>query len=281
MHIGVSATASEGHGDIGLVARKIEEVGFESMWLPEHPVIPVNHNTKYGGTPDGSIPQGMYHQANPFIALARASATTQNLKLGTGICLVTEHNPLDLAKQISTLDHYAGGRFLFGIGTGWFREESEVMGADFDHRWTQAREHVLAMKELWTKEEAEFHGTYVDFPPVRCNPKPAQQPHPPVILGGNAKNVLQRVVRWADGWMPIGISPEDIKRARATLSELAEVAGRDPNSISITVFGQPPDKDLIGQFEEAGADRVLLRLAGDDEAGLLADAEAKARTVLG
>ncbi len=281
MHIGVSATASEGHGDIGLVARKIEEVGFESMWLPEHPVIPVNHNTKYGGTPDGSIPQGMYHQANPFIALARASATTQKLKLGTGICLVTEHNPLDLAKQISTLDHYAGGRFLFGIGTGWFREESEVMGADFDHRWTQAREHVLAMKELWTKEEAEFHGTYVDFPPVRCNPKPAQQPHPPVILGGNAKNVLQRVVRWADGWMPIGISPEDIKRARAALSELAEVAGRDPNSISITVFGQPPDKDLIGQFEEAGADRVLLRLAGDDEAGLLADAEAKARTVLG
>ena len=152
MHIGVSATASERHGDIGLVAQKIEELGFESMWLPEHPVIPANHNTKYGGTPDGSIPQGMYHQVNPFIALARASATTQSLKLGTGICLVTEHNPLDLAKQISTLDYFSGGRFLFGIGTGWFREESVVMGADFDHRWTQAREHVLAMKELWTKE---------------------------------------------------------------------------------------------------------------------------------
>jgi len=280
MHIGVSAMASERHGDIGLVARKIEEVGFESMWLPEHTVIPVNHNTKYGGTPDGSIPQPMYNLANPFIALARASATTQTLKLGTGISLVTEHNPLDLAKQISTLDHYSSGRFLFGIGTGWFREESEVMGADFDHRWTQAREHVLAMKELWTKDQAEFHGTYVDFPPVHCNPKPAQQPHPPVILGGNAKNVLQRVVRWADGWMPLGITPEDIKKARATLSELAEVAGRDPNSISITIFGQPPDKDLIGQFEEAGADRVLLRLAGDDESGLLADAEAKARAVL-
>ncbi len=229
----------------------------------------------------GLFPQPMYNLANPFIALARASATTQTLKLGTGISLVTEHNPLDLAKQISTLDHYSSGRFLFGIGTGWFREESEVMGADYDHRWTQAREHVLAMKELWTKEKAEFHGTYVDFPPVHCNPKPAQQPHPPVILGGNAKNVLQRVVRWADGWMPLGITPEDIKRARAALSELAEVAGRDPNSISITVFGQPPDKDLIGQFEESGADRVLLRLAGDDEAGLLADAEAKARAVLG
>ncbi len=273
--------ASERHGDIGLVARKIEEVGFESMWLPEHPVIPVNHNTKYGGTPDGSIPQPMYHLANPFIALARASATTKTLKLGTGISLVTEHNPLDLAKQISTLDHYSGGRFLFGIGTGWFREESEVMGADYDHRWTQAREHVLAMKELWTKEQAEFHGAYVDFPPVHCNPKPAQKPHPPVILGGSAKNVLQRVVRWADGWMPIGVSPEDIKGARAALSELAEAAGRDPNSISITVFGQPPDKDLIGQFEEAGADRVLLRLAGDDEAGIMADAETQAQAVLG
>jgi len=263
------------------VAGETVEESFESMWLPEHPVIPAKHNTKYGGTPDGSIPQGMYHQANPFITLARASATTQTLKLGTGICLVTEHNPLDLAKQISTLDHYSGGRFLFGIGTGWFREESEIMGADFDHRWSQAREQVLAMKELWTKEEAEFHGTYVDFPPVHCNPKPAQKPHPPVMLGGNAKNVLQRVVRWADGWMPIGVTPEDIKRARATLSELAEVAGRDPNAISITVFGQPPDKELIGQFEEAGADRVLLRLTGDDEAGLLTDAEAKARAVLG
>ena len=280
MDIGLSGVASSRHGDIGVLARKAEELGFESLWLPEHPVVPVNHNTKYRGTADGSIPEFMSHQVNPFIALALAAAVTTTLKLGTGVCLVTEHNPLDLAKQISTLDHYSNGRFILGIGTGWFREESEIMGADFDHRWTQAREHVLAMKELWTKDQAEFHGTYVDFPPVHCNPKPAQQPHPPVILGGNAKNVLQRVVRWADGWMPLGITPEDIKKARATLSELAEVAGRDPNSISITIFGQPPDKDLLGQFEEAGADRVLLRLAGDDEAGLLADAEAKARAVL-
>jgi len=280
MNIGVSAIASEHHGDIGVVAQKIEEVGFESMWLPEHPVIPVNHNTKYGGTPDGSIPEPMSYQANPLISLARASATTKTLKLGTGIILVTEHNPLDLAKQISTLDHYSGGRFLFGIGTGWFREESEIMGADFDHRWTQAREHVLAMKELWTKDAAEFHGRYVDFPAVRCNPKPMQRPHPPVLLGGNAKNVLNRVVRWGDGWLPINVTPEDIKKARATLSELAEVAGRDPRSISITVHNQPPDKDLIQRFEEAGADRVLLRLAAPDQDGLLADVEEKARAVL-
>lgn len=272
--------ASEDHGDIGVLARKIEEVGFESMWLPEHPVIPVNHNTQYSGTPDGSIPEPMNYMANPFIALARASATTRTLKLGTGIALVTEHNPLDLAKQISSLDYYSEGRFLFGIGTGWFREESQIMGADFDHRWTQAREYVLAMKELWTRDPAEFHGHYVDFPPVRCNPKPAQKPHPPVLLGGNAKNVLNRVARWGDGWLPIRVTPEEIKKARATLSELAEVAGRDPNSISITIHSQPPDRDLIQRFEEAGADRVLLRIAAPDQDGALAQVEELANVVL-
>ena len=154
------------------------------------------------------------------------------------------------------------------------------MGADFDQRWSQAREHVLAMKELWTKDAAEFHGHYVDFPPVRCNPKPAQKPHPPVLLGGNARNVFKRVVQWGDGWMPIGVTPEDIKRARGALSELAEVAGRDPRSINITIHSQPPEKDLIDRFEEAGADRVLVRVAGSDQAGLLADLEATARKVL-
>ncbi len=154
------------------------------------------------------------------------------------------------------------------------------MGADFDHRWTQAREHVLAMKELWTQDAAEFHGRYVDFPAVRCNPKPAQKPHLPVLLGGNARRVLNRVVAWGDGWLPIRTSPEDIKAARATLSELAEVAGRDPNSINITVSGLTPDRDLIDRFEEAGADRVLVRAAGPDQAGVLSDLEEIARKVL-
>jgi probable F420-dependent oxidoreductase len=281
MDIGVSGVASSRHGDIGVLAQKAEELGFESIWLPEHPVVPVNHNTKYRGSADGSIPESMSHQVNPFIALARASAMTKTIKLGTGVCLVTEHNPLDLAKQISTLDHYSNGRFILGIGTGWFREESEIMGADFDHRWTQAREHVLAMKELWTKDAAEFHGRYVDFPEVRCEPKPAQKPHPPVLLGGNAGNVFHRVVRWGDGWMPTGATPEDIVKARASLSELAEAAGRDPISINITVHSQPADKDLVERFEEAGADRILMRLAGADQQGLLAGLEETARIVLG
>ena len=280
MDIGISGLATE-HGDIGILAQRVEELGFDSIWLPEHPVIPVEYQTKYAGSSDGMVPDSMAYQVNPFIALARASATTKTLKLGTGVCLVTEHNPLDLAKQISTLDAISGGRFLFGIGTGWFREESEIMGVDFDHRWTQAREHVLAMKELWTKDPAEFHGRYVDFPPVRCNPKPAQKPHPPVLLGGSAKNVFKRVVRWGDGWLPIRVTPEDVKGARAALSELAEAADRDPGSITITVHGQNPERDLIKRFEEAGADGVVVRVTAADEAGALLELERMARNLFG
>ena len=150
MKIGISMSATASMGDFGVIATKIEDLGFDSVWLPEHPVMPVNHKSVYGGTPDGSIPKQMYLGVNPLIALSRASSVTTNLGIGTAVNLITEHNPLDLAKLIATLDFYSGGRFLFGIGTGWFREEAEIMGADFDHRWTQAREYVLAMKEIWT-----------------------------------------------------------------------------------------------------------------------------------
>ena len=279
MDIGISGLASS-HGDIGLLAQKIEEFGFDSIWLPEHPVIPVEYKSRYAGSSDGSVPESMAHQVNPFIALACASATTKTLKLGTGVCLVTEHNPLDLAKQISTLDSISGGRFIFGIGTGWFREESEIMGADFDHRWTQAREHVSAMKALWTQDEAEFHGRYVDFPAVRCNPKPTQNPHPPVLLGGASENVFKRIVRWGDGWLPIRVSPDEVRGARAALSELSEAAGRDSESISITVYGQEPDRDLIKRFEEAGANSVIVRVTAPDQAGVLSELEGMAGNVL-
>jgi alkanesulfonate monooxygenase SsuD/methylene tetrahydromethanopterin reductase-like flavin-dependent oxidoreductase (luciferase family) len=164
-----------------------------------------------------------------------------------------------LAKEISTLDLFSGGRFLFGIGTGWHREETTIMGGDFDHRWTQAREAVLVMKELWTKPEAEFHGKYYDFPPVRSYPKPAQKPHPPVILGGHAKSVLQRVVEWGDGWLPNRATPDEVAKSRATLDALAKQAGRDPASLTISAFGQPPDRELVRRFHDAGAHRVIIR----------------------
>lgn len=294
MKIGISMGATESLGDFGIIAQKIESLGFDSVWLPEHPVMPVNHNSVYAGSPDGKIPAPMYLLVNPLIALARASATTTRLGLGTGINLITEHNPIDLAKLIATLDFYSGGRFLFGIGTGWFREESEIMGVDFDHRWSQAKEYVLAMKEIWTKEEAQFHGKYVDFPPIICNPKPVRKPHPPVLLGGNSPNVLRRVVQWGDGWIPIRLTPDDIKSARGKLNELCSEAGRDPRSIEIIIHGQlflsdsagilraghEPGIDLMKRFQDAGADRLLLGIGASQHLKVIEELESLAEAVL-
>ena len=280
MRIGISMSATASMGDFGVIASKIEDLGFDSVWLPEHPVMPVNHKSVYGGTPDGSIPKQMYLGVNPLIALSRASSVTTKLGIGTAVNLITEHNPLDLAKLIATLDFYSGGRFLFGIGTGWFREEAQIMGADFDHRWTQAREYVLAMKEIWTKEEAEFHGKYIDFPPIICNPKPAQDPHPPVLLGGNAKNVLKRVVKWGDGWLPIRLSPEDILKAQQELLKLCDTEDRDPSTIQITMHSLPPDKELISRFEEIGVDRVLVGVASATQEEIFEELEVIAESIL-
>jgi len=243
------------------VAQEAETLGFESLWLPEHGVMPVHVTTRYQGSPDGSIPPSMSDIGDPFIGLARASAVTKTLKLGTGICLVPEHNPLLLAKEIATLDHLSGGRFLFGIGAGWLQEETEIMGGDFAHRWSQTREAILVMKELWTKDEAEYHGKFYNFPAVRSFPKPAQTPHPPIYLGGSASNVFKRVVAWGDGWMPTRATPEDIKNGRATLDKLSEAAGRDSRSIEIIVYGEAGDRELLKRYEEAGANRAIVRLS--------------------
>ena len=252
MEIGVSAFISSESMDVAAMAQKAEEVGFHSFWLPEHAIIPVQTTSRYGGTPDGSIPAFMNDMGDPFIGLARASATTSTIMLGTSVCLVPEHNPLVQAKQIAALDYHSGGRFIFGIGAGWLREETEIMGGDFDHRWSQAREAVEVMKELWTKDEAEYHGRFYDFPAVKVFPKPARKPHPPVLLGGSARNVFKRVVAYGDGWMPVRASADDIRAGRATLDELAQAAGRDPGSIEILLFGAA-DLDEIKRAEDAGA----------------------------
>ena len=259
MNVGVSVPLPAYLVDIGAMGRAAEELGFESLWCAEHPIMPVTTTSRYPGSADGIVPESYSHFVDPFVALARVSGMTTRIKLGTGITLVPERNPLLLAKEISTLDLFSGGRFLFGIGTGWHREETTIMGGDFDHRWTQAREAILVMKELWTKAEAEYHGQYYDFPPVRSYPKPAQKPHPPVILGGHARSVLDRVAEWGDGWLPNRATPEDVKAGRARLSELARKAGRDPAALSISVFGQPADRDLIRRYLDAGADRVVVR----------------------
>ena len=258
MSIGTSTPLPAYTIDPAFMAKKAEELGFDSIWYAEHPAVPVHSDSPFPAT-GGEIPWTYSHFTDPYIALARASGATTTIKLGTGITLVPERNPLLLAKEIATLDRFSGGRFIFGVGTGWLREETEIMGGDFDHRWTQTREAIEVMKELWTKDEAEYHGRYYDFPAVRSFPKPAQQPHPPVILGGLARNVLRRIIAHADGWLPNRITPAEVEEGRAKLDAMAAEAGRDPKSITISVFGQPADRDLVQSFLNAGADRVIVR----------------------
>jgi probable F420-dependent oxidoreductase len=213
--------------------------------------------------------------------LARASAVTTTLKLGTGITLVPQRNPLLLAKEVAALDHHSGGRFILGVGTGWLKEEVEMFGGDFPHRWTQTREALDVMKALWTQDAAEFHGKFFDFPPVRSYPKPAQKPHPPIVIGGSAKNVLRRIVDHADGWLPNRVTPADLEKARRELDRLAAEAGRDPKSITISVYGQEPKKDVVRPLFDAGADRVVVRATHvETEAEMGAQLERMAAAVL-
>ncbi len=258
MNIGTSVPLPAYTIDPAFMAKKAEDLGFESIWYAEHAAVPVHSDSPFPAT-GGEIPWTYSHFTDPYIALARASGATTKIKLGTGITLVPERNPLLLAKEIASLDLFSGGRFMFGIGTGWLKEETEMMGGDFEHRWTQTREAIEVMKELWTKDEAEYHGRYFDFPPVRSYPKPAQKPYPPIILGGMAKNVLRRVVTHADGWLPNRVTPTEVEESRKKLDAMAEEAGRDPKSITISVYGQAPEREIVQSLLNAGADRVVVR----------------------
>ncbi len=269
MSVGVSTPLPAYTVDPAFMAKTAEDLGFESIWYAEHPAVPVKSNSPFPAT-GGEVPWTYSHFTDPYIALARASGATSTIKLGTGITLVPERNPLLLAKEIASLDRFSGGRFLFGIGTGWLREETEIFGGDFEHRWTQTREALEVMKELWTKDEAEYHGKYFNFPPVKSYPKPAQQPHPPIIIGGMARNVLRRIVSHADGWLPNRVTPAEVEDSRKRLDAMAEEVGRDPKSITISVYGQPADGDLVRSYLNAGADRVVVRpdhVANDYEMG--------------
>jgi len=283
MKIGVFLLPSQDSADPAVVAKRAEELGFASFWVPEHAVLPVHYSSKYPGTPDGRIPPAVGIIADPFVALARASATTTKIQLGTGVCLVPERNPLVMAKEIATLDHFSGGRFLFGIGAGWLKEESEIMGADFQHRWTQTRDAIHAMKELWTKEESAYYGSYYNFPAVRSFPKPAQKPHPPVLLGGSSKYVYKRIVEWGDGWLPTGMKIDKIQEGWATISDLAQKKGRDPKSLTLIVFGAPGQfrtKEDLKPLEKIGVTHATIWLKKNSKAEAVSEVEELAKAVL-
>jgi probable F420-dependent oxidoreductase len=249
------------------LAVELEQRGFESFWVTEHTHIPTSRRTPWPG--GAELPREYSHTLDPFVALSTAAAVTSSLRLGTGICLVAQHHPLTLAKTVASVDLVSDGRLLFGIGVGWNEDEMEHHGVDPARRRSEVRERVLAMRELWTKEEAEFHGDLVDFSPSWSWPKPVQSPHPPVLMGGAGGPVTFRhVVEYCDGWMPIH-GRRDVLAKVPLLRQAAEEAGRDPSSIELGVFGCPARDDIIESYAEAGVSRVVLGLPPADEATVL------------
>jgi len=239
------------------LARASEDLGFESLFFPEHTHIPTSRRTPWpGGAP---LPQEYSHTLDPFVACGAAAAVTSTLKVGTGICLVIQRDPITLAKEVASVDFLSGGRFLFGIGGGWNAEEMENHGTRPAVRWKILRERILAMKQIWTSDEAEYHGQFVDFDPIWSWPKPAQRPHPPVLVGGDGPRTLERVVEYGDGWMPIGGRGGPGLAARIQeLQRMAKAAGRGP--IPVSIFGVPPSKEAIEAFAAVGVERMLFGL---------------------
>lgn len=247
------------------LARALEERGFESLFVPEHTHIPVSRRTPYPA--GGELPREYSHCHDPFVALATAAAVTTRLKVATGICLVVERDPITLAKQVASLDLLSNGRVLFGVGGGWNAEEMENHGTVFATRWKLLRERIAAMKVMWQEDEAAYHGELVRFDPIWSYPKPLQKPHPPILLGGHGEAALRRVVAYCDGWMPIAFAAGDLAQRVATLHRIAEDKGRDPKSISLSVFWAPADRATIDGYAALGVERVILPLppAGRDE----------------
>jgi probable F420-dependent oxidoreductase len=242
--------------DVAELARALEDRGFDSLYVPEHTHIPLSRKTPFPG--GGELPKRYSHTHDPFVALAFAAAATRKLKIGTGILLVPQHEPIVTAKAIASLDRLSGGRFIFGIGGGWNVDEMENHGARYDNRFKIMREHVLAMKALWTKDEASFKGEFVTFDPVWSWPKPAQRPHPPIILGGESDHTLRRVVEYCDGWFPRPRGGFDPVQGLARLRQMADKKGRDFSTLTTVVFGAPEDAKVLAGYDKAGIHDAVL-----------------------
>lgn len=236
-------------------ARACAERGFDGIYVPEHTHIPTARTTP---APMGEpLPEQYWRCLDPFVALTQAATAEPSLRVGTGICLVAQHDPIVLAKQIATLDHLSGGRFVFGVGFGWNREEAEDHGADFRRRREIVRERIQLMKELWTKDEASFDGEFGRLSPSSAWPKPVQRPHPPVYIGGaGGPKMFAAVAEWADGWMPIG--GRGIKAALPTLRAEYERNGRDPDSVVVVPFGTIPEAGKLEYYGTLGIEDVVL-----------------------
>jgi probable F420-dependent oxidoreductase len=237
------------------LARAAEERGFDSLFFPEHSHIPASRLSAFPG--GGDLPPEYWHSHDPFVALAACAAVTSKIRLGTGICLVIERDPITLAKEIASLDMISNGRVILGVGAGWNREEMENHGANFPNRWKILREKVLAMQAIWSNEEAEFHGEFVDFDPLWSYPKPVQAGGPPIWIGANSKWVFDRVADYADGWMPIGgLGAGNLER----MTEALAARDRDIKDLDLALFGAPGNEEALRGRIEQGFDELVFSL---------------------
>lgn len=241
-----------------------EERGFESLWVAEHSHIPASRKTPFPG--GGDLPQMYYDTFDPFVALTAAAAVTSKIKLATGICLVIQRDPIHTAKQVASLDQISDGRFLFGIGAGWNIEEMNDHGTQGEGRFKLMRERIEAMKEMWTKEQAEYHGDRVDLPPMFLNPKPVQKPYPPIHVGGGFPGGARRAIRYCDGWIPIGGRGE-LADDIAEFRRMAHEAGRQ--DLEVSVYGVRGKEDVVRAHQDSGVDRVVFHLNPDPREDLL------------
>ncbi|NKB99493.1 MAG: TIGR03619 family F420-dependent LLM class oxidoreductase [Pseudomonadales bacterium] len=267
MRIGLFPFCTEYSMPIDKLAVAAEERGFDSIWVPEHTHIPASRATAYPG--GGELPKEYSHTLDPFVALGMAAAVTKDLKLATGICIAVEHHTLTLAKTVATLDHVSNGRVLLGLSGGWNREEMENHSVQYATRFKKLEEQMRALKEVWTQESASFQGEFEQFDNIWSWPKPAQDPHPPLFLGGSSDHTLRRIVRVAEGWLPITTNPEAIIAKMAKLDDFATEAGRDPASISISIFAAPPKDEVVMKFRDTRAERIIFQVPPQDESETL------------
>jgi probable F420-dependent oxidoreductase len=275
MRIGVTMFATDRAIGPADLAREVEARGFGSLYFPEHTHIPVSRRTS-PPTGEAELPDEYRRTLDPFVALAFAASVTTKLRLGTGICLVAQRDPIVTAKAVATLDHLSGGRFVLGVGFGWNEDEMESHGVDPRTRRARAREHVLAMERLWADDVASFTGEHARVPPSWAWPKPAQRPRPPVLIGGAASpRLFAHVAEYADGWMPIGGA--GMAASLPALREAWKAAGRDPSALQVVVFGAVPDEGKMARYASLGVSEVVVRLppSGRDEARTVLDRHAR------
>jgi probable F420-dependent oxidoreductase len=267
MDFGVAMFFTDYSMSAGELAQALEARGFESIWAPEHSHIPTSRATPF--PQGGELPKKYYEAMDPFVTLTAVAVATKALKIGTGVCLVAQRDPIQTAKLVASIDQVSGGRFLFGIGGGWNAEEMEDHGTAFKTRFKLMRERIAAMKEIWTKSEAEYHGELVDFPPMNAWPKPVQRPHPPVIVDGAFPYAARRALAYGDGWIPHASRPQygDVTEFLPRFHQMAAEAGRAPGSIPVTLFGTSEDADRLRRHRDLGIARVVVSLpsAGADE----------------